>query len=403
MHATPNKVSVLTGGVDWHYAGPLTVELARRGLDLEVVGSSEFLELPEFRDANLAFVNAHGHAYSKRTFYQKVRRIFSVYANLGRYAARTDAQIFHILWHNKFKLFDRIVVTSYYKLLGKKLLFTVHNVDIDERDGKSGLTGRASLKFMYGLMDHIFVHTDKMKTQLQATFDVPSDKITVHPFGMNTVPPDSSLTRAEARLRLGVGPHEKVALFFGNVAPYKGLEYLIQALDILQADGLGDVKLIIAGRVKNRQASSYCDSITKMVAERGLHDRVRMETRFIPDEEIEVFMKASDVCVLPYVYVYQSGVLILAYRYGLPTVATDAGSMSEDIVEGRTGFVCRSADAADLARALRQCFTSRLVADRETTRQEILRFAESKYSWKSIAATIAGVYQTVGQAGGRAS
>jgi glycosyltransferase involved in cell wall biosynthesis len=106
-------------------------------------------------------------------------------------------------------------------------------------------------------------------------------------------------------------------------------------------------------------------------------------------------MKAADVCVLPYVYIYQTGVLILSYRYGLPAVVTDAGSMRDDVIEGRTGFMCRPRDAADLARALTTYFSSQLFADGEAARHDIVTFAEDKYSWKAIATTVAEVYETV--------
>src|SRR5206468_5693251 len=109
-----------------------------------------------------------------------------------------------------------------------------------------------------------------------------------------------------------------------------------RAVRIVKSEGLHDLMLIVAGKVKNRQAQPYWDSISRLISEQGLGDSVRTVIGHIPDEDIEVFMKAADVCVLPYVYIYQSGVLILAYRYGLPVVVTDAGSMREDVIEGKT-------------------------------------------------------------------
>lgn len=394
-HVGGCKVSVLTGGGDSHYAIPLAVALSRRGVDVDVLGSTQFLASEEIRRADIRFVNAHGDMSPGRPRYRKVLRVLRAYVNLAVYAATADTDVFHILWHNTFKLFDRLVLTGYYKALGRKLLFTAHNVDIDERDGTAGVVSRASLRLMYGMMDGIFVHTRKMKAQLERDFHVPGDKITVIPFGMNTVPPRSELTREDARQRLGIGMHEKVALFFGNIAAYKGLEYLIQAVAVLKAQGFDDLKLVVAGSVKGKQARPYWQSITRLIEELGLHDRIRTEIRYIPDDEIEVFFKAADTCVLPYVYICQTGVLFLSYRYGVPAIVTDAGSMSEDVVEGRTGFVCRSSDAADLARALNLCFQSELMTNRPRTRWDIVNFAEARYSWEAITATIAHVYGAV--------
>jgi len=388
-------VSVLTGGGDTQYAIPLTVALAQQGLRVEVIGSTEFLTSESFRNSGVTFINVHGNMDSKKPLHHKVLRVLSAYLKLAWYAARTDSKAFHILWHNTFKVFDRIVVTGYYKLLGKTLFFTVHNVDIDVRDGKSGFVSRASLRFMYHMMDHIFVHTAKMKAQLERDFGVPGDRITVHAFGINVLPTDTALTRLEARRKLGIGVDERVALFFGNLAPYKGLEYLVEALGILtRADPRDGFKLVVAGNIKGQEAQPYWKKITDLISEQRLDAAVLPEIRYIPNEEVEVFFKAADVCVLPYVYIYQTGVLFTSYRYGVPAVVTDAGSMAEDVVEGRTGFVCRSSDATDLARALKTFFGSQLFAQRDSTRRDIVSFANSRYSWESIAATISASYQT---------
>ena len=68
-------------------------------------------------------------------------------------------KIFHILWNNKFEFFDRTLLMLYYKLLGKKIVFTAHNVNIRKRDGNDSWLNRFSLKIQYQLVDHIFVHT----------------------------------------------------------------------------------------------------------------------------------------------------------------------------------------------------------------------------------------------------
>jgi D-inositol-3-phosphate glycosyltransferase len=390
------KVSLLTGGGDTQYAVPLSIALAGAGVPVEVVGSNLFLASRDFRESRVPFVNVHGNMESNKPLHEKVLRVLGAYVKLAWYAASTDSEVFHILWHNTFKFFDRIVVTAYYKALGKKLFFTVHNVDIDERDGGSNVVGRSTLKFMYRMMDHIFVHTEKMKTQLERDFSVPAHRITVHPFGINTTPVDSDLTRPQARERLGIEPDDKVALFFGNLAAYKGLEYLVRAFAMStwqSADA--NLRLIIAGNVKGREAQPYWEGIKALIDELGLQKKVLAAIRYIPDDEVEVFFKASDVCVLPYVYIYQTGVIFTSYRFGLPVIVTDAGSMREDVIEGRTGFVCRASDASDLARSLDGFFGSALLADRERVRVDIVNIARSKYSWESISATIAKTYEDV--------
>ena len=58
------------------------------------------------------------------------------YARLIRYAATAEPTVLHILWHNKIEAFDRTVLMLYYRLLGKRLVFTAHNVNAGRRDSK---------------------------------------------------------------------------------------------------------------------------------------------------------------------------------------------------------------------------------------------------------------------------
>ncbi len=169
---------------------------------------------------------------------------------LIRYAATAKAQIFHILWNNKFETFDRTFLMLYYRFLGKRIVLTVHNVNAGRRDFEDTPLNRLTLRIQYRPADHIFVHTEKMKLELVKEFDVKEDRVTVIPFGINNAVPNTSLTGSQARSHLGIRDGEKSILFFGNIAPYKGLEYLITAFQkvMLRHD---DCRLIIAGRPKN--------------------------------------------------------------------------------------------------------------------------------------------------------
>jgi glycosyltransferase involved in cell wall biosynthesis len=71
--------------------------------------------------------------------------------------------------------------------------------------------------------------------------------------------------------------------------------------------------------------------------------------RSIPDEHTELYFKAADALILPCSHIFQSGVLVLGYDSGLPEIAADVGSLREEIVEGRTGYLFRPKDSADLA------------------------------------------------------
>lgn len=382
-------VSLLTGGGDKPYVFGLTTSLLSQGVALDLIGSNE-LDCPDFRNkSSLRFLNLRGDQNSGASFVRKVFRVLKYYGKLIRYAATARPEIFHILWNNKFEIFDRTLLMLHYRCLGKKIALTVHNVNAGKRDGKDTRLNRLTLRIQYQLAHHIFVHTEKMKLELVEEFGIPNARITVIPFGINNAVPNTSLTSANAKQQLGIGKNERTILFFGNITPYKGLDYLIAAFRRIMAHRK-DYRLIIAGRPD--KCEEYWDTMRDKLHANVQRGRLHLRADFIPDHEVEVYFKAADALVLPYREIYQSGVLFLAYSFGLPVLAADVGSLKDDIVEGETGFVFRPEDELDLARVIERYFASDLYANLDRRRQGIRHYATERHSWDVVASTTMRVY-----------
>lgn len=385
-------VALLTGGQDTSYALGLAASLLDREVPLEVVGSDDLESADLWGHPLVKFLNLRGSQDPDAPFLRKLVRVCGYYARLTAYAATARPGVFHILWNNKFETFDRTVLMAFYRLLGKRIVLTVHNVNAAARDGKDGVLNRATLRTQYALADHLFVHTDQMRQALIDDFKVDAAKVTVIPFGLNTVVPATDLTPADARRRLGLGPDHKVLLFFGNIAPYKGVEYLVRAMSrVVQA--FPECRLVIAGRPKG--PASYWPEIEQEIRDLGLQDKTVLRIGFVPDADVEVCFKAADACVLPYRHIFQTGVLFLAYGFGLPVIASDVGAVREDVIEGETGFVCRPLDSEALATAIAGYFASSLFARLADARNHIRELAERRHSWDGIAGTVASVYSAL--------
>jgi D-inositol-3-phosphate glycosyltransferase len=384
------EVALLTGGGDKPYALGLASSLTSQGVAFDFIGSDEVNGTELHKSPLVRFYNLRGNQCPDVSSSRKALRVLTYYARLLRYAAIARPRVFHILWNNKLEFLDRTLLLLYYRLVGKRIVFTAHNVNAGKRDGNDSLLNRLTLRIQYHLVDHLFVHTEQMRQELLADFGVPGRKISLIPFGINSTVPNTALTPAEARQRLGLVEAEKAVLFFGNIAPYKGLEYLVEAVSILAATET-QYRLLIVGRPKN--CSSYWKEIEQLITSRGLRPNVIGRIEFVPDQETEIYFKAADVLVLPYTHIFQSGVLFLGYNFGLPVIASDVGSLKEDILEGQTGFVCQPKDPEDLARALDRYFASDIYLNLERRREEIKHFAGERYSWTTVGSITRSVYE----------
>jgi D-inositol-3-phosphate glycosyltransferase len=386
------KIALFTGGDDPNYAIPLLSALTAHGIFVDFIGNDEMRSATaEVSNTNFTYHNLRGDQKETAPLIHKLIRITKYYLNIFKYSLYTESKIFHILWLNRFFYFDRIFCTLYYKALKKRIVFTAHNVNQAERDGKDNAINRLTLRFMYKTVDHILVHSEKMKSQLTSDFKTDPGKITVHSFGLNDFIPDTGMTRTEARTKLGIDDDDRIALFFGRIEPYKGLEYLLLAAgQITKIDR--NFRLIIAGKVQNG-SESYWENNLNIVNNENLRDTILLYDHFIPDEELEVFFKAADVLVLPYRHIFQSGPLFTSYKFGLPVIATDVGSFREDIIEGKTGYICTPEDEADLARTISKYFKSDLYLNLESNRKNIISYARERYSWANNAKIIADTYR----------
>ncbi len=383
-------IALLTGGGDRPYALGIADSLSRQGCKIDFIGSDELKSKLLDEDLNITFLNLRGDQDPNVSSLRKVIRLANYYCKLIWYALKAKPRIFHILWNNKIQLVDRVFLMCYYRLLGKKIFHTVHNVNIGKRDGSDSFLNRLTLKFQYKNCHTLFVHTKRMKDELITEFCIEEEKIKQIPFGLNATVPNSSLESMNAKRELGLDTHNKTILFFGNILAYKGVDYLVEAF-IELANEDPSYRLIIAGRSKGDP--QYWNVISKKI-DSSLHlGKVIRRIEFIPDEDTELYFKAADILALPYTSIFQSGVLFLSYNFGLPVVATKVGSLADDVLVGETGFTSEPYSSEALASSFKQYFSSDLYRSLDHNRSKIVKFAKEKYSWETVGEITVCSYQ----------
>lgn len=383
------EVALLTGGQDRSYVFGLTTALSRRGIHVHVIGNNSVDNLEFHTSDRITFVD-RGGMQPNASFLAKLLQLMVYYFRLIAYVTFGSPRIVHILWNNKIEYFDRTVLTFYYKCLGKKIVLTAHNVNKAKRDSCDSVLNRLTLGIQYRLADQIFVHTEKMKSELVQQFGVSPECVAVIPFGINIAVPDTDLTPIQAKERLGIKPEERTILSYGRIVPYKGFESLVQAFHRLAVSDT-NARLLIAGEPM-KGFESYVDDIQRAVKDGVGSDRVQCRLEFIPDHETEVYFKAADVLVLPYRNIFESGVLFLAYRFGLPVIASDVGSFREELTTSRAGLLFEPGNSAALADTLGAFFKGELYNDAVKHRQRIQKHSRARHSWGIVGEITDRVY-----------
>lgn len=130
------------------------------------------------------------------------------------------------------------------------------------------------------------------------------------------------MERDEARALLGLSPKELVYLTFGAIQPYKGLDELIPAFREMVRGGRPSARLIIAGISTDTR---YADELDVLV---DMDPNIIFDPRNIPDHEVQIFLRAADVVVLPYKETLNSGAAALAATFSRPIVAPSSPAFS---------------------------------------------------------------------------
>ncbi len=168
-------------------------------------------------------------------------------------------------------------------------------------------------------------------------------------------------------------------LFFGVIRPYKGLEDLIEAFELLPAAVRDTLRLTVVG-----EPWEGYDAPLRAIAASPVADQITLVDRYVTDAEVREHFAAADAVVLPYRRSSASGPLHVAMSAGLPVVVTDVGGLADaaDGYEGATLGPPR--DPAALAAAL---------ADLPRARGH--RYADVR-SWDDTVAAFAGVVEQAG-------
>lgn len=199
-------------------------------------------------------------------------------------------------------------------IFGVKIVWTLHN--LEPHDQIVFFANTFARKYFAKEATWIRVFSEDSAIRTVKKLGVALDKIIVIPEGSYIEFYPNDISSQEARSYLGLDPDRRVFLFFGNIRPYKGLENLISKFqECLPVQS----QLLIVGSCNN---TSYCKHIKRQAFLKG---DIRIVSRFIDVKDVQLWLNACDIVVLPFEKVENSGSVILSMGFSKPVVAPRMG------------------------------------------------------------------------------
>ena len=202
---------------------------------------------------------------------------------------------------------------------GMKLIWTVHN--LQSHDGLHPKTEQCFWKRFIPMLDgYICLSASGKKLALQRFPNLRSLPGYVIPHGhYRGIYPDG-VSREAARRKLGLPAAAPVIAFIGTVKPYKNIPHLIRTFRQIENR---NAILMVAGKPNSDRLKNEIHNTARLSPE------VRLMLDYIPETDMQLYMRASDLIVLPFTEILNSGSAFLSLSFDKPILVPQKGALGE--------------------------------------------------------------------------
>lgn len=214
-----------------------------------------------------------------------------------------------------------IAIILLLRMRGVKIAWTVHNL-YPHTKNKVLFLDYFVRKCLVKLCNVIGVHGSTAEKKVIEEFSVSREKICQVVHGHWCDYYTNTISKERARHQLNIDPNAIVYLFFGEWMEYKNVLYLINTFIKNKKD---NEELWLVGECRD---NDYKKAVYSLAAQCST---IRLVERYVADDEIQIYMNASDWVVLPYKKIFTSGAAMLALSFGRPVIAPAMGQLCDVI------------------------------------------------------------------------
>jgi glycosyltransferase involved in cell wall biosynthesis len=191
----------------------------------------------------------------------------------------------------------------------------------------------------------LFLSPSQFLREKYVDWGIPPEKIRFEQSGRHAAEPPQTSTERARKNRLG---------FFGQISPYKGIDVLLKAMQILAEEDV-DVRLRVHGANLEWHRSSFRRGVKALFEAAPNVTWVGRYRR----EELRWLMPEIDWVVVPSLWWENSPLAIdEAFQYGKPVICSGIGAMKEKVEDGVNGIHFRRGDPESLASTIRYATSS---------------------------------------------
>jgi D-inositol-3-phosphate glycosyltransferase len=246
--------------------------------------------------------------------------------------------------------------------------------------------------------DHVIAECPQEEEDLIRLYNADPARITIIPGGFD--PAELwPISKALARVSLGLHPDEPVLLQLGRIVPRKGVDTAIRGFARLRRDHGVPARLLVVGGESNDPDPAATPEIGRLMAlaaEEGVAEHVTFVGRRGRDV-LKYYYSAADLFVTTPWYEPFGITPVEAMACGTPVVGSNVGGIKFTVRDGETGYLVAPDDADALADRMAHLYqNTRLMA---VFRRQAIRRANDLFTWRNVAMGVAALYEEVVAAG----